>query len=471
MPPKNTTQGETRATHEKTRTSVFKVHNGLRPMRMEVVINTPPGFKRKQPPELVKGSQDTKAPSDALPKKFKRKRVVKAVTSDDEAPPRKKRARTSLESKSKDEAPVRRKRRLMKSRQSHSSDESCSGDEVDSEHIVPSRLRTRGKLTPKDKIIENMRRKKQGLPPLAESETSDDSDNGSASSWDSLFDVESDDDSVHSSNFIVEDDGSAAALLPAEFSMVAHEGLSEQFKKIFQFMVHLAVRPPVEREGFMKKMLKEEEYFSIPFNAARRRISSIRDTLASQRWKPAFTDLLTKYPELKIEDVPSALAALVCDVCQYKGQGRRGCKSGKLSGIPYNRTGFRDIDDEFWGDDSTKKGRKKDSKDPKEYNVGRFCAERTQVFHKISHWEYELFKSISHEVDQLHEKKSSSGVFNDRDIYVPIKKLDVKDVNNADEIFEWLEKRHKVEMEWKKLKALFDQAENVENATKRGKTD
>jgi len=54
-----------------------------------------------------------------------------------------------------------------------------------------------------------------------------------------------------SDKFIVDDDN--VFQLPAEFSMETHQDLSHQFKKIFQFFVHIAVRPPKRRSSFMKK--------------------------------------------------------------------------------------------------------------------------------------------------------------------------------------------------------------------------
>lgn len=59
--------------------------------------------------------------------------------------------------------------------------------------------------------------------------------------------------SSESSDFIVEDDN--VFQLPAQFSMETHQELSHQFKKIFQFFVHIAVRPPKRRSSFMKKKL------------------------------------------------------------------------------------------------------------------------------------------------------------------------------------------------------------------------
>jgi hypothetical protein len=59
--------------------------------------------------------------------------------------------------------------------------------------------------------------------------------------------------SSESSDFIVDDDN--VFELPAQFSMETHQDLSHQFKKIFQFFVHIAVRSPKRRSSFMKKKL------------------------------------------------------------------------------------------------------------------------------------------------------------------------------------------------------------------------
>lgn len=63
-------------------------------------------------------------------------------------------------------------------------------------------------------------------------------------------------DSANSSDFIVEDDGIAMPQLPTEFSMESHQDLSHQFKKIFQFFVHIAVQSPQDRRSFMAKQLR-----------------------------------------------------------------------------------------------------------------------------------------------------------------------------------------------------------------------
>jgi hypothetical protein len=98
-------------------------------MRTEVLTRTSPpsNFKRKrEPPETSKEG------GSGAPDKPKRKRVERpkvAIANDDKKKPRK-----SVGTEPEDAAPTLRKPRLKKRIQrSHSSDESCSGDEVDSE--------------------------------------------------------------------------------------------------------------------------------------------------------------------------------------------------------------------------------------------------------------------------------------------------------------------------------------------------
>lgn len=64
------------------------------------------------------------------------------------------------------------------------------------------------------------------------------------------------DDKESSSDFIVEDDGQVQ--LPAQFSMETHQDLQHQFKKIFQFFVHIAVQEPAVRREFMEENLNSE---------------------------------------------------------------------------------------------------------------------------------------------------------------------------------------------------------------------
>lgn len=65
--------------------------------------------------------------------------------------------------------------------------------------------------------------------------------------------------SDESDTFIVED--GEVFQLPPQFSMETHQDLSLQFKKIFQFFVHVAVQPPVGRSAYMEQQMQGQPTF------------------------------------------------------------------------------------------------------------------------------------------------------------------------------------------------------------------
>ncbi|KAJ7632646.1 hypothetical protein FB45DRAFT_913019 [Roridomyces roridus] len=408
-------------------------------MPIEVLITTSPKLKKPKPKETSKKITSKSKPSKPPPKKATTKRG--AASS--------KRALSSSSEDDGDEAPPPRRRRRRLDEE----------DELESEHIIEHRLRDRSKLSKKDLALLKLKSKRKGItPPVSLNSDSGDSDE-SDSERDSLFDGSSSDSDVAQAEFIVDDDGAAPASLPKEFSMDAFEKHAHQFKKIFQFFVHIAVRPPVERKEFMEKMLNTEDYFSVPLKATRRRISSLRVTLvASSRWTPAFIELLEQYPNFEVQGLS---ASKPCDLCHVKS--RHGCKAVTLSGNAYEKTGFQE-------DKSKKRATHK-------FHFGRFCAQRVTVFHKIAHWEYELFKVIRGEIDQLHELRTANGIVNDRDEFIPAETLwrsgkpPPKDLGDADAINDWLAERSLVDIEYDKIKAMKDIAANIEAATRKGNTD
>ena len=72
-------------------------------------------------------------------------------------------------------------------------------------------------------------------------------------------------DTDNSSGFIVEDEDSISFQLPAEFSMETHQDLSHQFKKVFQFFVHVAVQPSKVRAKFMEASIQGRSSMSMAF--------------------------------------------------------------------------------------------------------------------------------------------------------------------------------------------------------------
>ncbi|KAG6832131.1 hypothetical protein H0H87_002443 [Tephrocybe sp. NHM501043] len=322
-----------------------------------------------------------------------------------------------------------------------------------------------------DRIIQG---RKQGRPSSSSSEQEEsgsEDDNAPfigakpSSEFDSLFDEDSSD---HSSDFIVEDDNAIVPALPMEFSMESHEDLDHKFKKIFQFFVHIAVRPAKERHHFMKDQLQNQEYFSMPLKTVRRELSGLRDSLvASSVWRPGFKKSIGTYPNFDL--IPLDFAVPSCDACHLGG--RVSTLIGRLSGLPYDPLGFEIKEKDGSGNSgsgSSGSDDKEDKTSTVDVHLGRFCARRTRVYHEFTHWEYALFKCIRDEVDELHESDQSNGFF--RIAYAGgIPPPD--DLEDADGICEWLDQRKVIDMEWMKIKDMMESARHLELERKRGDDD
>ncbi|THU89512.1 hypothetical protein K435DRAFT_830337 [Dendrothele bispora CBS 962.96] len=400
---------------------------------------------------------------------------LKSRSNKDETTSKRLKPRRRPSPDSEDEQPPPRKRRgrLIKHIPS-ASDEDEEDDDLEPEHILDSRFRKRDKKTTFQKNLEKLKRRKQGKKePESEesgSEEDGDSDEGEVGPFkgakrdddrDSLFDGSDEDgDSAGSSDFIVEDDGTGLAALPAEFSMDTHQDLAHQFKKIFQFFVHIAVQPPVERNEFMVEMLKKEEYFSVPLIVTRRKLSGLRDSLvASSVWHPKFKKQLETYPELDVIELDFAVPG--CDACHLGSRTSTLC--GRLLGHAYDHSGFEEVSDDESDAD-------KDSAIIAEFHLGRFCARRVRVYHDLSHWEYNLFKTISDEMDELHMAAQDHGGGFVRVAYARGMKPP-EDLQDADAICEWLDERKVIEIEWQKLKDVMERSRGLEFAAKKGETD
>ncbi|KAG5645226.1 hypothetical protein DXG03_006643 [Asterophora parasitica] len=373
------------------------------------------------------------------------------LTSDDDDPPalKKRRSRPVVDSDDS-QSRVQRKTRLKHKGKSQESD----GEEDDAQRP------RRRKLVKKRVIVLASSDDDEDLAEEVEKDRAKPS-----SDLDSLFDEDS--DANNSSDFIVEDDNEAPAL-PMEFSMESHEDLDHQFKKIFQFFVHIAVRPAKERHHYMKEQLRKEEYFSVPLQMVRRKISGLRDSLVtSSLWRPAFKTPLDTYPEFDL--IPLSFAVPACDACHLGG--RMSTLTGRLSGAPYDQWGFevkhkikpKKLEDDSSGSEDSDGSEEEPA--VVEFDLGRFCARRTRVYHEFTHWEWALFKCIREEVDELHESHQSGGFF--RMAYAGGKKPP-KDLDDADGICDWLDQRKVIDMQWQKLKDMMESARHLELDRKKG---
>ncbi|KAF8894643.1 hypothetical protein BD779DRAFT_1502200 [Infundibulicybe gibba] len=429
-------------------------------------------------PSAASGSEASETPS-LLPRR-KRQKIIVAVDSDSDSEPiaSKKPTRVSGRkptskkdsgnSKGKSIKPQPQRRKLIKGKNPRISSSEEEDIELSDDPVIEARFRTRGKLTTFQKNLERLKRRKKGLPSessISGSEEQEESDikpfkgakPTNSSDHDSLFDSNSD-DSDKSSDFIVEDDG-GAAVLPTQFSMDTHQDMAHQFKKVFQFFVHIAVRPAAERRDFMTQQMKSEEYFSVPLQITRRKILGLRDSLVtSSVWKPKFKKPLDRYPEFEL--VPLDFAVPSCDACNLGG--RMSTLLGRTYGFPYDPLGFEMIDSSDEDSDGSIDPKKKSE----EFHLGRFCAKRTRVYHEFTHWEYSLFRCIQREVDALHAEKLEDGFFR---IAFSGGKNPPEDLSDADGICDWLDERKIIDMEWKKVKDMMESARNLEMAAKRGR--
>ncbi|KAF9053731.1 hypothetical protein BDZ89DRAFT_1056302 [Hymenopellis radicata] len=431
----------------------------------------------------VLGSDEEESDAGPVFKRLKKKEEEPAAASSSKGKARAK--PQDLDSDEEDVAPRKTKSRLHKgSRKKPAVQDDSDSDELEQEHVIEARFRSRDKKTAFQRNLEKLKRKKLGKP--VESSEDEDGDyyyvsvseddrpfkgarkDGSEDDEeekDSLFDEGSD----KSSDFIIEDDGDGAALLPVEFR--AQQDLAHHFKTIFQFFVHVAVQTPHERSAFMEKQMKDE-YFSVPLQVARRKIIGLRDSLvASSVWRPEFKKSLEALPRFNLYALDFSVPA--CDACHLGG--RVSTLRGQLGGAPYNILGFDEIvsdPDSDESDDSDSEKNKKNKKKLKKkkakkvknesapkyidsVHLGRFCAKRTRVYHDLSHWEYHLFKRIEGEVDELHSADKEDG-------YPP------EDLGDADGICEWLDERQFIEQEWQALRKMMESATQLEVSARKG---
>lgn len=224
-------------------------------------------------------------------------------------------------------------------------------------------------------------------------------------------------DDAQDDTFIVEDDSAAAIELPAEFSMNTYQDLLHHFKIICQLFVHMAVHDEDERSEVATRLQNSacsstsressvctdthvfsDQYFSVPLQIARRKLTGMRDSLvAGSTWRPNFRKALDTYPDLEVYGLE--FTVLGCAACNLGG--RKSTLQGRLSGDPYDKLTYQVCfppsrainaahiapqplaEEEISSDDDEGES----GKLPKQFDLGRFCAKRTRTYHQFTHWE------------------------------------------------------------------------------------
>ncbi|KAI0273754.1 hypothetical protein BC834DRAFT_855414 [Gloeopeniophorella convolvens] len=347
--------------------------------------------------------------------------------------------------------------------------------EVDEADIIDSRLRSRSKRTSFQENLDKLKKKKLGRKSVESDDeaTVEDSDQGrpfegaykkcpqivSDEGGEAEDDDDDNDNDDDTDDFVVEDDGTAVPELPVAFSRHSHQDTSHDFKIVCQLLVHLAVIPMDERRSFMEQALKGDGYFAISLNVIRRKISGTRDSIASSVWRPNFRKALESYPDLTLTRLDFAIPQ--CDACHLGG--RLSTLSGYLKGLPYDELTFEPISSESDSEDSDD-----ETSYPTSLSLGRFCAARTQIFHRLTHWRYHLYRSLSEEVD-LAQRPSKKRPFM-RSAFA--KNLPPPtDASNADDIMEWLDNKGTISVEWQKLRELLQRASTLDASANKREED
>ncbi|KAJ7572603.1 hypothetical protein C8J56DRAFT_1068160 [Mycena floridula] len=317
---------------------------------------------------------------------------------------------------------------------------------------ISSRLRVRSGVTSFQKGLERLKRKKQQRS-LEELETLRDA---ALKDADARSDIVSPDikfyDMSHSTSdsesarpesnsdsdtdFIVNDDEYPAVILPKEFTM----------------------RPEREREAFMESQMRDEQYFSVPIIMTRRRVEGLRDFLvASSTWRSNFKRLLNRYPTFERSSLASLFSS--CDACRISSRMSTVC--GSLSGTPYRHNGFGVSSETSnsgleWTNNEHRQRKV-------EFHLGKLCANRTETYHRLTHWEYTLFQRVVSKIEALRvsgDDGERTRPVNFSEPYISPRTLRI--FEDPDDMCQWMDEHNVINEEWDKLESLMDSARNLD---------
>ncbi|KAI0374990.1 hypothetical protein BV20DRAFT_1118198 [Pilatotrama ljubarskyi] len=361
-----------------------------------------------------------------------------------------------------------RRRKLVKGERPSSpvEDEADLLDEVDEERIIEPRLRARDKRSAFQKNLEKLKRRKRGESVHSESSASGSEDDDIAQPFSGAkphrgsgedSDDDGGDNAEEDDTFIVEDDSAAAIELPAEFSMNTYQDLLHHFKIVCQLFVHMAVHDSDDRSDVATR-LQRNQYFSVPLQITRRKLSGMRDSLvAGSTWRPNFRKALDTYPVLEVYSLE--FTVLGCAACNLGG--RKSTLQGRLSGEPYDKLTFESIAEEETSSDEEDESKKL----PKQFDLGRFCAKRTRTYHQFTHWEYHLFHALKDEVEGLKGMREGRSFVR---VAYAAGKQPPEDLTDADAIMDWLDERQVINLQWHEIKNMMESARHLEVKGGRG---
>ncbi|KAJ3172854.1 hypothetical protein HDU87_007778 [Geranomyces variabilis] len=218
---------------------------------------------------------------------------------------------------------------------------------------------------------------KAALPP-SESEENSDSVSGTSSESDIA-------------EFIAEE-GDEIAELPQEFRLAAST-LFDSFKIFIAFLIEIVLRGPddVPRPGQASKSAESN------IRAIEKRIDGYRmSLLSSEAWQPNFKDALNTYPIYKMRPTPPD--AGVCDACRRTNH--TAASEAVLSGPAYDAWTLASLPKSDPRSRMEKRFpryvrfRPKSNESELAFLLGKFCAKRSQLYSKLTHWKWKFFVRV-----------------------------------------------------------------------------
>ena len=123
--------------------------------------------------------------------------------------------------------------------------------------------------------------------------------------------------------------------------------------------------------------------------------------MASSAWIPEFKTQLEKLPVYQTDPLNHQQLHEACEVCNKNGRTAsfrlKLCDENRLTGNGYDKSKMETLD---LHDDKNRSA--------KVYFIGRFCKDRTRVYHSLYHFEFNLIAELRKRIDQIQEEQQKN---------------------------------------------------------------
>ncbi|KAJ1951377.1 hypothetical protein FBU59_000193 [Linderina macrospora] len=227
---------------------------------------------------------------------------------------------------------------------------------------------------------------------------------------------------------------SAIAQMPEEFNQL---DLPTSFKTYVQYLVHWISngrKAPVFSDD-------ESRYFYLGYVTVNRALETLEQSLVSSTaWLDGFRHDLSSYPDIAVSRIPGVPG---CEACHFRDN-RTATFHIVFSGTPYKRGILVPLNRAIFSDSSNGGDSVPIDSDEEmagrvaEYNVGRMCKSRAQLYHELHHYFYNLSYMIEADLAQL-------AIGDDRD---------------AEELVVLLEQHRRIDMYYSGFKELLERSKS-----------